>query len=195
MWSGRERKAYPPTYGCQLGSPRSQLLLRGSATWVSPCLFYLLSISMPAAHRPSRDALFSRSLTVYHFPISSPIAWCGFFISFLSAWLSWRVSQATAGSAWTLLMPFLSFSAGPLVWTYHLLHASSQLQTHMYKMHLNTKWVNAGILYTKHNTHCFSSIFLLFERSKVGRLFDFIDFTCRCTYYSFTLASHLQTSD
>lgn len=80
-------------------------------------------------------------------------------------------------------------------WTYHLLHASSQLQTHMYKMHLNTKWVNARILYTKHNTHCFSSIFLLFERSKVGRLFDFIDFTCRCTYYSFTLASHLQTSD
>lgn len=118
MWSGRERKAYPPTYGCQLGSPRSQLLLRGSATWVSPCLFYLLSISMPAAHRPSRDALLSRSLTVYHFPISSPMAWCGFFISFLSAWLSWRISQATAGSAWTLLMPFLSFSAGPLVWTY-----------------------------------------------------------------------------
>lgn len=46
------------------------------------------SLSLPAAHRPSRDALFSRSFTVYHFPISSPMTWCGFFVSLVSAWLS-----------------------------------------------------------------------------------------------------------
>lgn len=83
-WSGRESKACPPTYG----SPRSQLLLWDSAQWVSLRLCYLLSLSLPAAHSPSGDALFSRSLTVYHFPISSPTTWCGFFVSLLSAWLS-----------------------------------------------------------------------------------------------------------
>lgn len=110
-WSGRESKACPPTYG----SPRSQLLLWDSAQWVSLRLCYLLPLSLPAAHRPSRDALFSRSLAVYHFPISSPITWM--WILRLSSFrlTEWGVSRATAGSAgnhwcwsWAFVLDHLS---------------------------------------------------------------------------------------
>jgi len=96
QWSGRESRACPPTYGRQLGSTRSQLLL-----WVSLrlCLLLLLSLRLPAAHRQGKRCIVLQVTRCVSLSRQLPrdLMW---FLLLSSFCLTERsVSQATAGSA------------------------------------------------------------------------------------------------
>lgn len=131
-----------------------------------------LSLSLPAAHRPSRDALFSRSLTAYHFPLLPRDLMWFLRLFFLPDWLKSLLGQSRV--SWKLLMLFLSLHAGPLVWTYH----SVVLYCYTHSL---TKWLNA--LYTVRYTHWEPCCFHKYSTGNLSWDHNYTCCICRHAYY------------